>query len=136
MHDRYDNPIIIQLWSDEQLLAGWQNVEMMVMKARVELGEMPPEDYGDIEQILVRQIPDVVWWKGEDKQVHHDLNAFLNERLRYIPRHLQPWFHKEMTSYDTEESAFVRKLLDSLAVHQKGKVKFRWFASLRSVTKS
>ena len=113
MHDRYDDPRIVGLWSDMSLLNGWLKVEMAVMQARVERGEMPLEAFEAIKASMDANPIDVDWWKRKEEETKHDLNAFLQERLRFIEESLRHWFHKGMTSFDTEESAFVQRLLDS-----------------------
>lgn len=114
MHPRYDDDRINQLWGDEALLASWQLVELAVMQARVQRREMPQEALDAITTALSCEAPDIPWWKDKESELRHDLNAFLYERRRYIAVEHQKWWHKGMTSYDTEESAFVRKLLDSV----------------------
>jgi adenylosuccinate lyase len=123
MHERYDDPAITGLWGDTSLLAGWQNVEMMVMKARVECGEMPLGDFEAIAEALTANPPDIAWWKVQEKETKHDFQAFVDERRRHIPGSRQNWFHKGMTTYDAEESAFVRKLIDSTEVLEAALVK-------------
>jgi len=76
----------------------------------VSLGQLSKKDYETIESFLLKNPIDVDWWKKKDKEIHHDLNAFVLERRRFIPKNLQKYFHKGMTSYDTEEPAFALKL--------------------------
>ena len=97
-----------------QKLLDWQEVEVAAMKARVTLGEMPQEDFDIIVAALKTHPPNVCWWKCRDGKIRHDLNAFLEERIRWIPKELQHWFHKGMTSYDTEEAALAKALKASL----------------------
>ena len=116
MHDRYDEPRITGIWGNNELLLGWQSVELAVMKARVDLGEMPQADYDLIEGALLSHPPNVRFWKKRDGKLNHDLNAFIEERLRFIPKDLQRWFHRLMTSYDTEESARQLHLMKSAVI--------------------
>jgi len=114
MHERYDNPEINLIFGNESLLAGWWEVEKAVMKARVGLNLMPVEDFRMICKCLEENPASVAEWKDRDSKMHHDLNAFISERMRFIPENLQHWFHREMTSYDTEEAPFSEKILYSL----------------------
>ncbi|PJA09925.1 adenylosuccinate lyase, partial [Candidatus Falkowbacteria bacterium CG_4_10_14_0_2_um_filter_41_15] len=51
-----------------------------------------------------------------DQEIHHDLNAFVDERIRHINSHLHQYFHKNITSYDTEEPAFAYSLSEAVRV--------------------
>jgi adenylosuccinate lyase len=113
MHERYLVPQISKLWSDEHTLELWQEVEFKVIRVSEELHLFPKGVFANMIAIL-RNLPiDIPWWKAKDKELHHDLNAFLAERVRHLPLELQEFFHKKMTSYDTEEPAFTLKLKDS-----------------------
>jgi adenylosuccinate lyase len=71
-----------------------------------------------ISSILNSHKIDIDWWLARDKEIGHDLNAFLDERLRFLPVELQPYLHDGLTSYDTEEPAFTSMLLESLSVFE------------------
>ena len=116
MIDRYSDDEIKKNWSDLSKLRFWQASELAVLRARVNRGELKEEDYNLILCSLEDNPIDIEWWLEKDGEIHHDLNAFLEERLRYIPEHLRVWFHKGMTSYDTEEPAFVRMLMMSVSI--------------------
>lgn len=113
MHERYNIPQIIKLWSDRHTLNLWQKVEFGVICVSEELHLFPKGVYENVREILEKIPIDIPWWKAKDKELHHDLNAFLAERVRHLPLELQEYFHKKMTSYDTEEPAFSLKLKDS-----------------------
>jgi adenylosuccinate lyase len=119
MHDRYDNPGINKIFGYENLLDGWGLVEVAVMQARVNLKLMPMTDFETIMNCLKSNVPNIENWKELDSQLHHDLNAFITERMGFIPSNLHHWFHREMTSYDTEEVAFSEKLLHALEIYEK-----------------
>lgn len=116
MHERYIKKSIAEIWSTENKLGLWQKTELMAIKARVILGLVAEAVFLKIEEILTSIPIDILWWKNRDKEIRHDLNAFLDERLRHLPLELQRFLHEDMTSYDTEEPAFVRMLADSVDV--------------------
>lgn len=113
---RYESEEIAVIWEDRNKVLLWQETELAVMRARVNLGRTPIEVYREISQILVEHPIDLDWWKEREKITRHDLNAFIDERLRFLPTELQLYFHQGMTSYDTEEPAFAKMLKQSLAV--------------------
>ncbi|MCX6797879.1 MAG: lyase family protein [Candidatus Falkowbacteria bacterium] len=116
MVQRYEDPKIKEIFSDQKKLELWQATELAVMKARVILGLMDEDDYDKIADILLNTPIDLDWWKNRDKEIHHDLNAFIDERVRHLPKELHQHFHKNITSYDTEEPAFARSLYDATEV--------------------
>lgn len=116
MIKRYEDSKIALIWSDENKLSLWQKTELAVIKARVKLDGLAKEVYDKINKILSKIPVDLDWWKKRDGEIRHDLQAFLDERLRFLPVDLQRFLHERMTSYDTEESAFSQMLRDSLSL--------------------
>lgn len=113
MIPRYSNPRITEIWSDANKLKLWQATELAVIQARSEMGVFPSDAISRIEAILEKKEIDLDWWLARDKEIHHDLNAFLDERLRHLPVELHQFFHEKMTSYDTEEPPMSLMLIAS-----------------------
>jgi len=84
------------------------------LQAKSNLGLIPKETYIQMRDILTENKIDLEWWKNRDQEIGHDLNAFLDERLRILPPQFHQYYHKKMTSYDTEESPFAITLQESL----------------------
>jgi len=116
MHKRYENSEISRIWSSENKLDLWQKTELAVISAKENLGLVPAGTFQKISIHLGANAIDIDWWLKRDKEVNHDLNAFLDERLRFLPIELQKYFHDGLTSYDTEEPAFAKMLWDSLEI--------------------
>jgi len=114
MHERYIKPEIKEIWSDEHKLNLWQELELILIKARANLGRIKQKVYEEIRDILTNTPIDLAWWKNRDKIIKHDLNAFIDERIQHLPKDLQKYFHEGMTSYDTEEEPFAMMLKESL----------------------
>lgn len=114
MIERYADKEITGIWSNEHKLSLWQEVELAVIEAMANLGQISKETYKEIAKILSEHPIDLEWWLGREVEIGHDFNAFLDERLRWLPPELQPYFHKKTTSYDTEEPAFATMLRKSL----------------------
>ena len=109
MVPRYANDKITEIFSDINKLNMWQKVELAVILASENLGIFPQGIFEKIKTIFdVHPINEEVikWWKARDKEITHDLNAFIDERVRHLPTGLHQYSHKGMTSYDTEEPAF------------------------------
>jgi adenylosuccinate lyase len=124
MIERYSDPIITEIFSDRNKVNGWQAVELAVILARVNLGLVDRKIYDEIKRHWDENPVNLDWWKAEDKRIHHDLNAFINERLRFLPVELQPYVHDQITSFDTEESPSI------LAIGQATKEVARLFFEL------
>ena len=125
MHKRYENPEITRIWSSENKLELWQKTELAVISAKENLGLLLAGTFQQISIHLAANAIDIAWWLQRDREVNHDLNAFLDERLRFLPIELQKDFHDGLTSYDTEEPAFTTMLQESLEVLLKATDPFR-----------
>jgi len=130
MIKRYEDKDVVRIWSNEYKLDLWQKTELAVILAMANLGKIEEETYRKISEALSKNPIDEDWWLQRDKEIHHDLNAFLDERLRFLPPDLQVYFHRKITSYDTEEPAFARILEESLIL-----VKMYYF-ELRNILKA
>jgi len=119
MIERYADKDIARIWSDENKLKLWQKTELAVIKAMAELGQIAEEIYQKISGILESQPIDINWWKAKDAEIKHDLNAFVEERLRFLPPELQQYFHRKITSYDIEDPAFALMIDGSFTLVKK-----------------
>ena len=115
MIERYRSPKIEEIWSDKNKLELWQRTELAVIIAKTKLGKVDRGVYIRISRALKSKPIDIEWWKARDKEIRHDLNAFIDERVRHLPAELVPYFHgdEELTSYDVEEPAFAAMLMKS-----------------------
>lgn len=116
MISRYANPEITEIWSDQHKYNLWQQTELAVLQARITLARISPDIYHTINLALTDNPIDMDWINAKEKETKHDLNAFLLERLRFIPAELQQYFHQGMTSYDTEEPAFASMIFLSAEI--------------------
>ena len=116
MVERYENKEIKKIFSDEHKLWLWQETELAVIKAMLKAGLIAQDEFDAIDHILRKTPIDINWWLERDAAIHHDLNAFLDERLQHLPKKLHQHFHKNITSYDTEEPAFARSLSEAAKV--------------------
>lgn len=116
MIPRYEQGEITKIWSDENKLNLWQRTELAVIEAKANLGQITHAIFIKTSEILNSVPIDLVWWKKRDSEIRHDLNAFIEERVRHLPLELRPYFHgeEELTSYDVEEPSFAQMLKDSV----------------------
>lgn len=113
MIERYSDQKITRIWGLENKFTLWQRVELAVIEAREKLAKIPEGMHATIKGILESNPIDIAFIDDREKILHHDLNSFLEERLRFLPPELQAEFHKRMTSYDTEEAPFAMMLKSS-----------------------
>ncbi len=119
MIERYTDKDVNRVWSNENKLNLWQITELAVIEAMVNLGQIDREVYRKISESLIANPIDINWWEKREKEIKHDLQAFLDERLRYLPPNLQIYLHQKITSYDTEEPAFATMLKESVKLVEK-----------------
>lgn len=119
MIERYADKDVNEIFSNKKKLNLWQMTELAVIEAMVNLDQIDREVYRKISESLIANPIDINWWEKRDKEIKHDLQAFLDERLRYLPPNFQIYFHQKITSYDTEEPAFATMLKESLELVEK-----------------
>ena len=112
MDARYRISEVERIFGDDHKLGLWQETELAVIKAQVILGSGTLDAEYEMINRIWRSTPiDIAWWKDQDKKIHHDLNAFIDERVRHLPTELHEHVHKKITSFDTQEAAFAKMLL-------------------------
>jgi adenylosuccinate lyase len=125
MIKRYRKKEIAAIWEDKRKLELWQRTELAVLEAKANLGKIPRKIYERIRDVLLAAEIDLDWWYARDAEINHDLNAFLDERLRYLDIELQAYFHEDLTSYDNEEPAFAEMLRQSVAIVEQASTDFQ-----------
>jgi adenylosuccinate lyase len=113
MIKRYAAPRITEIWSLERKFKLWEMVELAVVQGRESLGKIRTGIHSAIARTLSEHDIDIAFIDEREKVLQHDLNAFLEERQRFLPPELQAEFHRKMTSYDTEEAPFAKRLMQS-----------------------
>jgi len=115
MIPRYTRPEMSKIWSPERRFRIWLDVELAACEAMVRLGQVPPEDYGQLEKAfasLELGPADVARIEEIERTTKHDVIAFLTfleERGGIAVRHL----HKGMTSSDVLDTTLAVQLRDA-----------------------
>ncbi len=101
MIDRYTLPQMGELWSEENKLTVWLQVELAACEAQSELGVIPKQSLKVIKEKAGFDINRV---KEIELQTRHDLVAFLRSVQEKIGKEGR-WVHLGLTSYDVEDTA-------------------------------
>lgn len=112
MIDRYTLPQMGELWSEENRLRVWLQVELAVCEAQAELGIVPEESFKIIREKASFDIQRV---KEIELQTKHDLVAFLKSVQEKIGKEGR-WMHFGLTSYDVEDTALGILVRDSCEI--------------------
>ena len=111
MIERYTRPEMGRIWSQENKLDKWLEVEIAVCQAWADQGVIPREAMDKIRHARY----DAQRMAEYEREMHHDLLAFLRsvadslgEESRYI--------HLGLTSYDVEDTALALLLKESAEI--------------------
>ena len=101
MIPRYSRPEMETIWSDDSKFDWWLKVEIAVVQAWADAGQVPREDAELIAKNARVNIPDINRYIAE---THHDVTAF----MRSVADSLGPesrWVHLGLTSSDVWDTA-------------------------------
>ncbi|NHZ70562.1 MAG: adenylosuccinate lyase [Proteobacteria bacterium] len=101
MIERYSTPEMTTVWSEQQKLAVWKEVETLVVEAWADLGVAPPEAAD-----AARRASDVDLdeWKARELVTQHDVAAFVDLLAASVPDGGE-WIHFGLTSSDVLDTA-------------------------------
>ncbi|RLA78581.1 MAG: adenylosuccinate lyase [Deltaproteobacteria bacterium] len=109
---RYTRERMGRLWSEENKLQAWLQVELAVCEAWAELGVVPQEALKQIRE-RVRLDPQRV--KELEKETRHDVAAFVMQ-LEETVGEAGRWIHFGLTSYDVVDTALSLLLKEALGI--------------------
>ncbi len=118
MIDRYANPEMTEIWSDEMKFRLWLDVETAVCQAYAEAGTIPASVVETIRRKARIHVPRILEIEAE---VKHDVIAFLTSVAEQIGEESR-FIHMGMTSSDVVDTALSlqlkkagRRILDGLS---------------------
>lgn len=113
MIPRYSTKQMVEIWAEERKFDLWLKIELLVLEARKNLGEITPEVFRRIEaqaKFNIARIDEI------EKELDHDLLSFVQCVQENLDPDIRGEFHRKMTSYDTEEIPTVIRIIDSLDI--------------------
>jgi adenylosuccinate lyase len=109
MIDRYTLPQMAKVWAPDNTLRKWLDIELLVIQARAELGELPQDVASRVAETAAIDVETVT---ERVKTTRHDVSAFiqvLEEQLGPESRYL----HHGMTSADIIDTALALQLREA-----------------------
>ncbi len=114
MLKRYSRDAMSNIWSEANKFFNWLLVEIAVLKARRQIGELIHEiPTGLAERISID--PEEIN-RIEKEITKHDVIAFLMHVSPQFPEKLRPWLHRGLTSYDIGDTALSLQLRESVNI--------------------
>jgi adenylosuccinate lyase len=117
MIQRYSRPEMRAIWTDENKLKIWLQIELLASEALVKEGVVPQKDFvkmkagadiwfADPKGLVERQ-------KELEKTLNHDVIGFTTAVAEKINDNASRWFHFGLTSSDIVDTAFAVQMVQS-----------------------
>jgi adenylosuccinate lyase len=107
---RYSRPAMARIWSDENRLARWLDVELAALDAWAETGEVPADAVADIRSRAAAPTPERV--AEIEARTHHDVAAFVDAVAETLGEQGR-WFHYGLTSSDVLDTALALQIREA-----------------------
>lgn len=114
--ERYMTPEMQEVWSKEAKFQRWLDVEITVLEAKEELELIPKGIAAQTKKEAKFTIGEI---EKREKEIGHDLMAFVQVVSESLPEKVRPYFHAGLTSYDIEDTALATQLRDSCNLIEK-----------------
>ncbi len=110
MIPRYTPKQMASIWTPQAQFRTWLEVELAVIQARCDLGFYSSDIItriigvlGAPEEFMTTEMVEAI--VERDKEIEHDLQAFVDIVRRALPEDLRHFIHDGLTSFDTEVPA-------------------------------
>jgi len=117
MITRYSRPEMRAIWTDENKLRLWLQIEFLASEALVREGVVPRADFIRIKRGAEKWFSDlpglVVRQKELEKTLNHDVIGFTTAVAEKIRHAASRWFHFGLTSSDVIDTAFAVQMVQS-----------------------
>jgi adenylosuccinate lyase len=117
MITRYSRPEMRSIWTDENKLRIWLQVELLASEALVREGIVPKADFARIKAGAGKWFADlpglVTRQKELEKTLNHDVIAFTTAIAEKTNHRASRWFHFGLTSSDIGDTTFAVQMTQS-----------------------
>lgn len=112
MIERYTNPKMGAIWTDQNKYEAWLAVEILADEAWSELGHIPAEDVAKIKANAQFSIPPIL---EIEQETRHDVVAFTRAVSESLGAE-RKWVHYGLTSTDVVDTAYGSLLKQANAI--------------------
>jgi adenylosuccinate lyase len=120
MITRYSRPEMRAIWTDENKLRVWLQIELLASEALVKQGIVPRADFAKIKAGADKwsaDLPGLVARQKElEKTLNHDVIAFTTAVAGKINDRASRWFHFGLTSSDVGDTTFAVQMVQSAGI--------------------
>ena len=110
MITRYSRPEMRAIWTDENKLKIWLQIELLASEALVKEGVVPAKDFAKIKagcDQWFADLPGLVARQRElEKTLNHDVIGFTTAVAEKINDQASRWFHFGLTSSDVGDTCY------------------------------
>src|SRR6267142_5472244 len=114
---RYSRPEMRAIWTDENKLKIWLQIELLASEALVKEGVVPARDFKKIKAGCDKWFADlpglVARQKELEKTLNHDVIGFTTAVAEKINDRASRWLHFGLTSSDIVDTAFAVQIVQS-----------------------
>lgn len=114
---RYSRPEMRSIWTDENKLRLWLQIELYASEALVQEGVVPSSDFAKIKEgceSWLADLPGLVARQRElEKTLNHDVIGFTTAVAERINDRASRWFHFGLTSSDVGDTAYAVQMVQS-----------------------
>ena len=103
MIGRYTRPEMGALFTDQRKFETWLAIEIAILEALAELGEVPAED---VAEVRARARVDAERIREIEEETNHDVVAFLRNVSESVETEAARWVHLGVTSSDVVDTAW------------------------------
>ncbi|HLX95471.1 MAG TPA: adenylosuccinate lyase [Verrucomicrobiae bacterium] len=117
MITRYSRPEMRAIWTDENKLRLWLQIELLASEALVREGVVPRADFAKMKRGAGKWFADlpglVARQKELEKTLNHDVIGFTTAVAEKINDRASRWFHFGLTSSDVIDTTFAVQMVQS-----------------------
>src|SRR5208283_3912380 len=117
MITRYSRPEMRAIWTDENKLRLWLQIELLASEALAAEGVVPKADHAKMKagaNQWLADLPSLVARQRElEKTLNHDVIGFTTAVAEKINDNASRWFHFGLTSSDVVDTAFAVQMVQS-----------------------
>ena len=117
MIQRYSRADMRQIWTDENKLKTWLQIELLATEALVAEGIVPKKDFAQMKAGAEKCFADTKALteraKELEKTLNHDVIGFTTAVAEKINGHASRWLHFGLTSSDIVDTAFAVQMVQS-----------------------